>query len=140
MSKAYWSGLAGALVALAASPPGLASSKISNVVVSEKPKAAAPEAIAVTTDKAARYALVEWKQLGNGNRIALVKRSVGAAETFTRLEFSCANRAFRPLGQGKSAEAASKPAPAVGFAPLVTESVTGEVGAFVCKKKPPAPR
>lgn len=138
MKKLHWLGLAAGIAALAAAEAS--ASKISNVVITEKPKAAALEAIAVTADKAAQYALVEWKQLGNGNRIALVKRSAAGSDTFSRLEFSCANRAFRPLGQGKTAEAASKPAPAVGFAPLAAQSVTGEVGAFICKKKPVAAR
>lgn len=121
---------AAALVAGAAS-----ASKISNVVITDKPKPEAPELIAVPADAAAKYALVTMKQLGNGNRIALVKRTAAAGESFTRIEFSCANRAFRPLGQGKTAEAASKPAPAVGFAPLSSQSVSGQVGAHICKKK-----
>jgi hypothetical protein len=135
MSKFALTGLAAALAAFAAAEAFAASSKISNVVITDKPKAETPEAIAVAADAAAKYALMQWKQLGNGNRVALVKRSVGAAESFTRMEFSCANRAFRPLGQGKTVEAASKPAPAVAFAPLVADTVSGQVGAFVCKKK-----
>lgn len=135
MSKHTVLGLAAALAAISASGAMAASSKISNVVITDKPKAVEPEAIAVAADAAAKYALMQWKLLGNGNRIALVKRSAGAAESYTRLEFSCANRAFRPLGQGTTVEAASKPAPGVGFAPLVTDTVSGQVGAFVCKKK-----
>ena len=134
MLKLRTVGIAATLAALCAAEAP-AASKISNVVITEKPKAEIAEAIAVPADAAAKYALVNWKQLGNGNRVALVKRSVGEAESFTRIEVSCANRAFRPLGQGKTVEAALKPAPAIGFAPLVADSVSGQVGAHVCKKK-----
>ena len=138
MTRLQRLGLAAGIAAMAAAEAS--ASKISNVVITDKPNAAAPEAIAVTADPAAQYALVEWKQLGNGNRIALVRRSAGAAESFTRLEFSCANRVFRPLGQGKTAAAASNPAPAVGFAPLAADSVSGQVGAHVCRKKYTTPK
>lgn len=135
MVKRISLGVSTAILAVLFCAATAASPKISNVVIADKPKSEAPEAIAAPADKTATYTLIRWTQLGNGNRIGLVKRLSEGAESFTRIEVSCANRVFRPLGQGKTIEAASKPAPATGFATLTADTVSGQIGAFLCKKK-----
>ena len=92
------------------------------------------EPIPVEGDPAgAKYQLLRWTEMPNGNREALTRRDGTSGTSYARREIDCASRRFRYLGEGDTRREAEADAPNLGeMAELVPGSISSEVADFVC--------
>jgi hypothetical protein len=93
------------------------------------------EPVPVLSDPRARYWLLDWSRMSNGNLEALTRRSGPSGVRYARREIDCGTMTFRYLGEGDSVAEARQDSPNPGgMGDLVAGSISTEVSQFVCRK------
>lgn len=103
------------------------------VLEAEQSSATADVSIPVSSDPSAKYALISWEALPNGNRQAVTRRNGTSGESFARREIDCSGSTFRYLGEGDTLADALRDGANIGdMAALTPGSISTEVSTFVC--------
>jgi hypothetical protein len=93
------------------------------------------EPVPVPSDPRARYWLLDWSRMSNGNLEVLTRRSGPSGVSYARREIDCGAMTFRYLGEGDSVAEARQDSPNPGgMGELVGGSISTEVSQFVCRK------